>query len=291
MRGCERTFDVRPEAPVQDTPDSGCTDTEPAGKPPESFTMSASFANLAYFVGVQFCASLLTSRDPFRVATRAATVARSHTPFSGSICHVFRMCSFKEMTRVSAGWIVAVVANLLLWRKRAVRQFPRHAVNQTLATTYHDRAVAAHIAMAGPFPTGAKFWVPKRQRPILVEAIPQCFGIVRQRVRAPMRRVTGVATELVPCAASMRDRYATLETWCSYDAGGSAVAAQAGFGTEVARLQFARCSADCDAARGAGQRDRITSHREPHSLGVTPQAVRAALGHLCAYSVHEHGGK
>lgn len=64
----------------------------------------------------------------FRNLGIAILLALSHSAFFSSIARIVGDCTKKEMCRVTAEPVVAVVADKQAVRNRPVRQFPRHAV-------------------------------------------------------------------------------------------------------------------------------------------------------------------
>lgn len=78
--------------------------------------------------------------------------------------------SDKEMTRIYAGWIVAMMAHVLAFWNRAIHTFIRNAVGLDLPLMFiSDHTIAAVMNRACPEPTGFGFtW-----RPILLEAFGQ----------------------------------------------------------------------------------------------------------------------
>jgi hypothetical protein len=76
-----------------------------------------------------------------------------NAPLPESVSHVFSMASFKEMVRIAARWIVAMVRNFLAFRDWAVKKFPKKTMRSSVLFVPNDGAVFSGRTETFPFPT------------------------------------------------------------------------------------------------------------------------------------------
>lgn len=150
-------------------------------------------------LGIASCAGVVSTRDALRMHARGIPVTCEGPAFVHHVEAIVLRSPKKEMVRVWAGAVVALVTDEEAIGDRAVVQFPRHAVSRKgFATTATGTNAAVPVGSCGPRPYPAR---PKLRsmhggRAVLIDSGPEAIserdarasnGRLRVHIEPPIR--------------------------------------------------------------------------------------------------------